>query len=55
MNMTENQTICSDLKTPKALVSNPDTDPTILFGLGEEFPAELLANPIFDLLLLENP
>jgi hypothetical protein len=47
----------SDIETRKALVRNPNTDLTLLFELGAEFPAELLANPAFSLplLLLEEP
>jgi uncharacterized protein YjbI with pentapeptide repeats len=37
-----------------ALVSNPNTPPDVLLKLGKDFPRELLANPVFDLMLLEN-
>ena len=33
---------------------NPNTPPEVLFELGTEFPQELLDNPVFSLLLLEN-
>ncbi len=38
-----------------ALVSNPNTPYDVLWKLGKDFPRELLANPVFDLMLLENP
>jgi 3-methyladenine DNA glycosylase AlkC len=44
-----------DYETRKAVVSNPNTPTEILFKLGVEFPHELLDNPVFSLLLLENP
>lgn len=45
----------ADYETCKALASNPNTPTNILFELGAEFPEELLENPVFSLLLLENP
>jgi hypothetical protein len=39
----------------KAVVSNPNTPSEILFKLGKEFPGELINNPVFSLLMLENP
>lgn len=39
----------------KAVASNPNTPTDILFDLGAKFPEQLLSNPLFDLLLLENP
>ena len=39
----------------KAVTSNPNTPTDILWQLGAEFPEQLLTNPLFDLLLLENP
>ncbi|BAZ17349.1 hypothetical protein NIES4071_92270 [Calothrix sp. NIES-4071] len=44
-----------DYETRKAVASNPNTPTEILFKLGVEFPYELLENPVFSLLLLENP
>lgn len=43
-------------RTVRALVaSNPNTPTEVLFNLGAEFPDEITANPIFNLLMLENP
>ncbi|AFZ54695.1 variant leucine-rich repeat-containing protein [Cyanobacterium aponinum] len=39
----------------QAVTNNPNTPKNTLLKLGTEFPEELLDNPIFDLLLLENP
>ncbi|PAX52803.1 HEAT repeat domain-containing protein [Brunnivagina elsteri] len=39
----------------KAITTNPNTPTDILLQMGAEFPEELLENPIFSLLLLENP
>ena len=44
-----------DEKTREAVVSNANTPPEVLVQLGEEFPAQFLDNPVFPLLLLENP
>jgi len=44
-----------DEEIQKALVNNPNTPTNILLKLGQTYPAELFANPVFDLLLLENP
>jgi Leucine rich repeat variant len=44
-----------DYETRKAVASNPNTPTETLFQLGIEFPQELLENPVFSLLLLENP
>lgn len=41
--------------TQKAVASNPNTPTEILMKLGVKFPQEFLNNPIFELLLLENP
>jgi len=41
--------------TREAVVSNANTPPEILVQLGEEFPSQFLDNPVFPLLLLENP
>ncbi|MDJ0532220.1 MAG: hypothetical protein QNJ70_06930 [Xenococcaceae cyanobacterium MO_207.B15] len=38
----------------KAVVSNPNTPTQTLFELGAYFPQELLENPVFNLLTLEN-
>ena len=45
----------NDKKTREAVVSNANTPPDVLIQLGEEFPAQFLDNPVFPLLLLENP
>ncbi len=44
-----------DEQIRQAVCSNPNTPTDILFKLGEEFPQELFDNPVFSLLLLENP
>jgi len=44
-----------DSEVQKALVLNPNTPTEILMALGENYPQELLNNPVWDLLLLENP
>lgn len=44
-----------DKLTRQYVASNPNISQETLFNLGVEFPKELLENPIFDLLLLENP
>ncbi|WP_146131521.1 hypothetical protein [Merismopedia glauca] len=44
-----------DLKVREAVASNPNTPAGVLLRLGTEFPAQLLKNPFFSLLLLENP
>ena len=38
----------------KAVTSNPNTPIKTLFKLGEHFPQELLDNPAFELLYLDN-
>lgn len=43
-----------DYLTRQYVASNPNTPTEALLKLGAEFPRELLDNPIFDLLLLEN-
>lgn len=45
----------NNIKIRESLVSNPNTPKDILFELAGEFPQEFIANPILDLLLLENP
>ncbi|MBW4506491.1 MAG: hypothetical protein KME64_08280 [Scytonematopsis contorta HA4267-MV1] len=44
-----------DEQIRQAVAANPNTPTDVLFKLGEEFPQELLDNPVFSLLLLENP
>ncbi|MCJ8281407.1 MAG: hypothetical protein MJK14_16445 [Rivularia sp. ALOHA_DT_140] len=44
-----------DEKTREAVVSNANTSPEVLVQLGEQFPSQFLDNPVFPLLLLENP
>ncbi|GJD15813.1 hypothetical protein RIVM261_007690 [Rivularia sp. IAM M-261] len=41
--------------TREAVAANPNTPTDVLLELGAEFPAQLVENPIFSLLLLENP
>lgn len=38
----------------REVASNPNTPTDLLLNLGTEFPGELLNNPVFSLLLLEN-
>ena len=38
----------------KAIASNPNTPPEILWQLGQDYPSELLNNPVLALLPLEN-
>lgn len=45
----------SDETTREAVAANPNTPTELLWELGEEFPEQVLDNPIFSLLLLENP
>ena len=45
----------SDATTRQHLAANPNTPTKVLLNLGSEFPEALLDNPIFPLLLLENP
>lgn len=44
-----------DEKTREAVVSNANSPPEVLVQLGEQFPSQFLDNPVFPLLLLENP
>lgn len=44
-----------DQEILKAIATNPNTPPKLLLKLGAKFPQVLLNNPMFDLLLLENP
>ncbi len=45
----------SDNIIRKNIASNPNAPTEVLFKLGTEFPQQLLENPLFSLLLLENP
>ncbi|MGB6296264.1 MAG: hypothetical protein WBF90_08765 [Rivularia sp. (in: cyanobacteria)] len=45
----------SDNIIRKNVAGNPNTPTEILLQLGAEFPRQLLDNPVFSLLLLENP
>ena len=38
-----------------AITNNPNTPPDILWQLAADFPQQLLSNPVFELLFLENP
>lgn len=44
-----------DKKIRQAVAANPNTPTEVLWQLGEEFPEKVLNNPVFSLLLLENP
>lgn len=45
----------SDVIIRKNVAANPNTPTEILLNLGTEFPEQMLENPLFSLLLLENP
>jgi hypothetical protein len=45
----------NDKATRRRLAQNPGTPLTDLLRLGSQFPAQFLANPALDLILLENP
>jgi hypothetical protein len=45
----------SDATSRLHVAANPNTPTKVLLNLGSEFPEALLDNPIFPLLLLENP
>lgn len=45
----------SDRQTLRNVVLNPQTPTATLFKLAPKFPGEFFLNPVFDLLLLENP
>lgn len=47
--------VSEDAEVRQGVAGNPNTPTDILWKLGEEFPEELLENPLFSLLLLENP
>jgi hypothetical protein len=53
--LLEELSYSDDGEIRKAVTSNPNTPTDILLQMGAEFPEELLENPIFSLLLLENP
>lgn len=42
-------------KILEGVASNPNTPTDVLFDLGQRFPGQLLNNPVFSLLMLENP
>ncbi|BAZ13362.1 hypothetical protein NIES4071_52010 [Calothrix sp. NIES-4071] len=44
-----------DKATRRAVAANPNTPADTLLRLGAEFPMQLVENPVFSLLLLENP
>jgi hypothetical protein len=44
-----------DITTRRAVAANPNTPADTLLKLGAEFPTQLVENPVFSLLLLENP
>src|SRR5919199_51525 len=45
----------SDATSRLHVAANPNTPTDVLLNLGNEFPEAVLENPIFSLLLLENP
>lgn len=45
----------SDATTRENVAANPNTPTDVLLKLGAEFPEQMLDNPVFSLLLLENP
>ncbi|MEH2353470.1 hypothetical protein [Nostoc sp.] len=46
--------LSTDQQTRQSVAGNPNTLVDVLLGLGAEFPSQLLDNPVFPLLLLEN-
>ena len=42
-------------KILEGIASNPNTPTDVLLDLGAKFPGQLLNNPVFFLLILENP
>lgn len=44
-----------DPHTRQNVAANPNTPTEVLLKLGEEFPQEVVNNPVFSLLFLENP
>ena len=47
--------LSDDAAIRKAVASNPNTPTDILWKLADRFPRQLLENPVFELLILENP
>lgn len=45
----------NDVNIRQAVAGNPNTSVEVLEELSKEFPEIVAANPVFDLLLLENP
>lgn len=54
-NLLRELSVSSDATTRAHVAANPNTQTEVLLELGSEFPEQLLGNPIFSLLLLENP
>lgn len=54
-NILANLAKSDDYQTRQYVIANPNTPTEVLFSLGAKFPEELFSNPIFDLLILENP
>ncbi|WP_414514888.1 hypothetical protein [Nostoc sp. PCC 9305] len=46
--------LSTDKITRQSVAGNPNTPSDVLLKLGAEFPSQLLDNPVFPLLLLEN-
>ncbi|MEH1951883.1 MAG: hypothetical protein V7K77_33765 [Nostoc sp.] len=46
--------LSTDQQTRQSVAGNPNTPVDVLLRLGAEFPSQLLDNPVFPLLLLEN-
>ncbi|NJM77608.1 MAG: hypothetical protein HC852_19835 [Acaryochloridaceae cyanobacterium RU_4_10] len=44
----------SDSEVRQAVTDNPNTPTEVLLQLGKEFPDEVVANPIFNIMLLED-
>jgi hypothetical protein len=44
-----------DFEVRRAVAGNPNTPTEVLLNLGKEFADEIVANPIFNILLLEDP
>lgn len=43
-----------DPGTQRRVAANPNTPPDLVLKIGKQYPGELLANPVFDLMLLED-
>ncbi|MEG4320446.1 MULTISPECIES: HEAT repeat domain-containing protein [unclassified Microcoleus] len=54
-NLLRELSVSSDATIRAHVAANPNTPTEVLLELGSEFPEQLLGNPIFSLLLLENP